>query len=29
MMDQFINPNYHPLLIHYPIALLFAGAAIE
>lgn len=29
MTDQFINPNYHPLLIHYPIALLFAGTAIE
>jgi uncharacterized membrane protein len=29
MTDQFIVPNYHPLLIHYPIALLFSGAAIE
>jgi uncharacterized membrane protein len=29
MTDQFINPNYHPLLIHYPIALLFTGTAVE
>jgi uncharacterized membrane protein len=29
MTDQFINPNYHPLLVHYPIALLFTGVAIE
>jgi uncharacterized membrane protein len=29
MTEHFINPNYHPLLIHYPIALLFSGAAVE
>ncbi len=28
-MPQLINPNLHVILIHYPIALLFIGTAIE
>ncbi len=27
--SQFVNPNLHVVLIHFPIALLFAGTAIE
>lgn len=29
MSNQFISPNWHPLLIHYPIAFLTAGILIE
>jgi uncharacterized membrane protein len=29
MSDQFISPNWHPLLIHYPLAFLSAGILIE
>jgi uncharacterized membrane protein len=29
MADQFISPNWHPLLIHYPIALLTLGLVVE
>jgi uncharacterized membrane protein len=29
MNEKLINPNYHPLLIHYPIALLVTGTLIE
>ncbi|HSU66611.1 MAG TPA: DUF2231 domain-containing protein [Tepidisphaeraceae bacterium] len=29
MSNQFISPNWHPLLIHYPIAFLSAGILIE
>lgn len=28
-MIRFINPNYHVILIHYPLALLAAGLLIE
>src|SRR5438093_1597912 len=27
--DQFINPNYHVVLIHAPLALLIVGTLIE
>ncbi len=29
MSNQFITPNWHPLLLHYPIALLILGVLIE
>jgi uncharacterized membrane protein len=29
MTNQFISPNWHPLLIHYPLAFLSAGIVIE
>ncbi len=29
MPNQFITPNWHPLLLHYPIALLILGVLIE
>lgn len=29
MSHQFINPNWHPLLVHYPIALVIVGLLIE
>jgi uncharacterized membrane protein len=29
MSNQFISPNWHPLLIHYPLAFLSAGILIE
>ena len=29
MDKEFVNPNLHVVLIHYPIALLFAGLLIE
>jgi uncharacterized membrane protein len=29
MTNQFISPNWHPLLIHYPLGFLSAGIAIE
>lgn len=28
-MKEFINPNWHVVLIHYPLALLFLGILIE
>ena len=29
MVKQFVNPNLHVVLLHYPIGLLFAGLLIE
>ena len=29
MVNQFITPNWHPLFVHYPIALLILGVLIE
>ena len=28
-MDELIKPNWHPILVHFPIALLILGAFIE
>ena len=29
MVKEFVNPNLHVVLVHYPIGLLFAGVLIE
>lgn len=29
MADQFVKPNFHVVLVHFPIALLIAGTLIE
>jgi uncharacterized membrane protein len=29
MVKEFVNPNWHVVLVHYPIGLLFAGVLIE
>jgi uncharacterized membrane protein len=29
MVNQFITPNWHPMFLHYPIALLMLGVLIE
>ena len=29
MVDEFISPNWHPVLMHFPMGLLIAGVVVE